>query len=94
MAVITQSASIPPFYVALYGGFLCVETYTPLPNTARRTDADGNISKYYTVADVRMATPWPSFEDADAAAKWATGLLYPPDLRYSAVLAPSFGTRE
>lgn len=76
----------PPFYIALYGGFLCVEHYSGLDN--RR------ITKAYTVADVRLATPWDTFEQADLTAKWAVKQLYPPDLRYFAILAPTFGHAE
>jgi hypothetical protein len=71
-----------PYYIALYGGFLVVEDYaTP----------GGNRTKVYTVANSRLATPFDTFEQADGAAKWAANTLYPPDLRYFAILAPSFG---
>lgn len=94
MDVIIQQAAIPPFYVACYGGFLCVETYMPAPGLKRRTDENGNVTKCYTIADVRMATPWPTFIEADEAGHWATGVMYPPDFRYYAILAPAFGERS
>lgn len=87
-------SAIPPFYVACYGGFLCVERYYPAPGAKGRTDQDGTITKTYTVADVRLATSWTDFEDADAMAKWAMGRMYPPDLRYFAILAPTFGNSD
>lgn len=72
-----------PYYVALHGGFLVVEGYdTPT----------GWREKAYTVSDCRLATPYPSFEKADAVAKWATGHLYPPDLRYFALLQVANGS--
>lgn len=71
-----------PYYVALYGGFLVIESYaTP----------GGDRTKTYTVADARLAQPFATYEQADATAKWAVNQLYPPDLRYFAILAPSFG---
>lgn len=84
----------PPFYVACYGGFLCVERYLPPVGSKARTDQDGYVTKTYTVPDVRLASTWSDFETADDAAKWAVGLLYPPDLRYFAVLAPIFGQSD
>jgi hypothetical protein len=74
-----------PYYIAGYGGFIVVESY-PGPS--------GNIDKLYTVPNVRLATPFPSYEQADAAAKWAINKLYPPDLRYFAILAPTFGEHD
>lgn len=73
---------MPPFYIAVHGGFLIIERYaTP----------HGQQTKVYTVGDVRLATPFDSFEQADANAKWAVGQLYPPDLRYFALLqVPTF----
>lgn len=71
-----------PYYIAVYGGFLVVEHY---PGPDQRP-----VTKVYTVANVRHASPWASFERADATAKWAVGQLYPPDLRYFAILAPAF----
>jgi hypothetical protein len=71
-----------PYYVAVYGGFLVIETY---PDGAGRT-----ITKVYTVPNVRHATPWPNFLIADSTAKWAVGQLYPPDLRYFAILTGAF----
>lgn len=76
---------MPPYYVAVYGGFLVIESYdTP----------HGERTKTYTVPNVRLASPFPQYLDADAAAKWAVGQLYPPDLRYFAILAPTFGTED
>lgn len=75
-----------PYYIACYGGFLCIENYWD--------NNDNRQSKAYTVGDVRVATPWDDFEAADAAAKWAVTRLYPPDLRYFAILAPTFGQFE
>lgn len=72
-----------PYYIAVYGGFLVVEKY---PGPVGRPE----VSKMYTVGDVRLATPWHDFASADAAAKWAVGQLYPPDLRYFALLAAAF----
>jgi hypothetical protein len=74
-----------PYYVALYGGFLVIESYDSL---------DGPRTKTYTMTDVRLATPYDTFEKADSAAKWAVGHLYPPDLRYFAILTPSFGGQD
>lgn len=76
-----------PYYVAVFGGFLVVETY------ATPDDEGGSRSrtKAYTIADVRSATQWPTFESADATAKWAVNHLYPPDLRYFAVLVAPQG---
>lgn len=71
-----------PYFIAVYGGFLVVESYP---------DHDDKIhTKVYTVANVRHATPWPNFEAADGAAKWAVGTLYPPDLRYFGILTMAF----
>lgn len=73
-----------PYYVAVYGGFLVVEYYNgPL----KQDGYHERLCKAYTIADVRSATPWNGFELADAAAKWAVNHLYPPDLRYFAILA-------
>lgn len=67
----------PPYYVAVYGGFLAVEAYdTPA----------GERIKVFTEQNVRLASPFDTFAKADAAAKWAVGHLYPPDLRYFALL--------
>jgi hypothetical protein len=74
-----------PYYVALYGGFLVIESYDTV---------DSVRTKAYTVADVRLAEPFDTFDQADAAAKWAVNKLYPPDLRYFAILAASFGTED
>lgn len=71
-----------PYYIAVYGGFLVVERYPD--------DVGRDITKVYTVPNVRHATPWPDFGAADAAAKWAVGQLYPPDLRYFAILTGAF----
>jgi hypothetical protein len=68
-----------PFYANLYGGFLVVEEYAG-PDMRK-------VTKTYTVPDVRLATPWPSFADADRRAKQSASQLYPPDLRYFAILA-------
>lgn len=73
-----------PYLIAVYGGFVVVESY-PAPDNER------TITKVYTVADARSATAYPDFASADAAAKWAVNTLYPPDLRYFALLqAPTF----
>lgn len=69
-------------YVALYGGFLVVEHY---PAGARQA------TKAYTVPDARLATPFMGVDQADACAKWASHQLYPPDLRYFALLTPATG---
>lgn len=67
-----------PYYVAVYGGFLVIEHYdTP----------HGRLTKTYTIANVRCATQWDDFKTADLAAKYAVNHLYPPDLRYFALLA-------
>lgn len=71
-----------PYYVAVYGGFLVIESYDA-PDMRR-------ITKAYTISDARSATPWHDFDAADAAAKWAVNQLYPPDLRYFAILQPAF----
>lgn len=70
-----------PYYVAAYGGFLVSEEYDTL---------DGRQQKLYTVCNVRLAKPFDSFEKADAFAKWAVHRLYPPDLRYFAILGNPF----
>lgn len=75
-----------PYYVAVYGGFLVIERY--------QTHANGVRTKAYTVADCREAEPFNTFDQADSAAKWAVMHLYPPDLRYFAILAPSFGEQD
>ena len=67
-----------PCYIALYGGFLVVEAYDAPPGAS--------ITKCYTVSDCRSATPYPTFAAANAVAKWAANYLYPPDLRYFALL--------
>lgn len=72
----------PPYYVAVFGGFLVIEYYDGTP----RDGQPMRICKTYTIADVRSATTWHTFEAADAAAKWAVTHLYPPDLRYFALL--------
>lgn len=68
----------PPYYIACYGGFLVIED---VPNGHTRT---------FTVSNVRLATTFSSFLHADAAAKWAVGRLYPPDLQYFALLQVAF----
>lgn len=68
------------YYVAVYGGFLVTEFYDT---------SVGPKAKAYTVADPRLATPFPTFDQADRTAKWATHRLYPPDLRYFAILVPA-----
>lgn len=67
-----------PYYVALYGGFLVVERY--------RTDDNRTITKAFTDTNVRLASPFATFDEADATAKWAANQLYPPDIRYFAIL--------
>lgn len=73
-----------PYYVAVYGGFLVVESY-PVAGPRER-----NVTKVYTVGNMRHATPWDSFAAADLAAKQSVGFLYPPDLRYFAILVAAF----
>lgn len=68
-----------PYYVATFNGFLVVENVR-----------DARQRVVYTVADVRSATPFDSFEQADAAAKWGCGRLYPDDLCYFAIFTPAF----
>lgn len=69
-----------PYVIAVYGGFVVVESYdTP----------HGKQQKLYTISDSRSATPFDTFEKADATAKWAVGKLYPPDLRYFAIFVPA-----
>ena len=68
------------FYVAMCTGFLVIET--------RRTPT-GERTRAFTVPNPRVATPFDSFHQADAAGKWAGGYLYPPSVRYYAVLQPS-----
>lgn len=70
----------PPYYVALYGGFLVAESYFV---AGRKED----VTRMYTVADVRQADTWDTFAEADTMAKLAVEHLYPPDLRYFAILA-------
>lgn len=65
--------SHPPYFVACYSGFLVIEYVED-----RR--------KVYTVPNVRLATPFPSFDNADAAARTAIFAMYPPDLQYYAIL--------
>jgi hypothetical protein len=69
----------PPYYVAVYGGFLVAESFY----VAGR---DEEVTRMYTVTDVRQADTWDTFEQADTIAKIAVEHLYPPDLRYFAVL--------
>lgn len=71
-----------PYFIAVYGGFLVVESYEDNDQKLR--------TKVYTVSNFRHATPWPNFESADGAAKWAVATLYPPDLRYFGILSPAF----
>jgi hypothetical protein len=77
-----------PYYVAVCGGFLVVEYYG---SAVAKNGKRERICKSYTIADVRSATTWPTFELADAVAKWAVAHLYPPDLRYFAVLQVASG---
>ena len=67
-----------PFYVAAYGGFLVVERY-------RDNDGAERV-KVFTEPNVRMASVFDSFDEADSTAKWAIGRMYPPDIRYFAIL--------
>jgi hypothetical protein len=66
-----------PYYVALYGGFLVVERYLADNRT---------ITKAFTDTNVRLASQFDTFDEADATAKWAVNQLYPPDIRYFAIL--------
>jgi hypothetical protein len=68
-----------PFYVAVYGGFLVAEEY-------KAGNRQGKAMRIYTIADVRQADTWDTFAEADNIAKLAVEHLYPPDLRYFAVL--------
>lgn len=74
-----------PYYVAMYGGFLVLDEYS--------TDG-GLVQKLYTVADVRLASPFDTYLHADSCAKWAVGKLYPPGRRYFAIMCASFGSGE
>lgn len=67
------------FYVATYNGFLVIE---PVP---------GGRDRVYTDADVRCATPFGSFQRAEAAGKWGTGKLFPRDKSYFAVVQAAQG---
>jgi hypothetical protein len=77
-----EAPPVPLYYVAVYGGFVVMDEYRA-----------GDIlrQKIYTVPDARLATPFASFEAADSAGKHAVARLYPPDLRYFAILRPTFG---
>lgn len=68
----------PPYYVGTYGGYLAIE------------DADDGRVRTYMVADVRLASPFDSFAQADAAAKLAVE-VYPPDLAYFAIFTVARG---
>lgn len=67
-----------PYYVAVYSGFVVIERYD--------TPQKGEVTKCFTTPDCRSASTFQTFDDADAAAKWAVAHMYPPDLRYFAVL--------
>jgi hypothetical protein len=67
-----------PYYVALYGGFLVAEEYS--------VPGKGTEIRRFTVPDARQADTWDTFGQADKAAKIAVDQLYPPDLRYFAIL--------
>lgn len=71
------------YYVALYGGFAVNEQYP--------TRENGTTTKTFTTADIRTATSWDTAEAADAFAKYAVQMLYPPDLRHFAVLRTTTG---
>jgi hypothetical protein len=68
----------PPYYIAVYGGFVVLEN---VPNGYQRL---------YTAPNIRLATPFSTFENADATAKFAVQRLYPPDLQYFALLQVAF----
>lgn len=68
-----------PFFVATYNGFLVVEP------------VKGGRTRVYTDSDIRMATPFASFEQADKAAKWGVHQLFPSDLAYFALLQAPAG---
>lgn len=68
----------PPYFVATYSGFLVVES------------DDNDRPRTFAVANVRLATPFDSFEHADATAKWAVRRMYPDDLQYFALLQVSY----
>ena len=63
-----------PYYIAAYGGFIVIEEH-----------GDGR-RRVYTACNVRLATPFRDFLNADAIAKWAVAQLYPIDLQYFALL--------
>lgn len=65
---------MPPYFVATYSGFLVVE------------DVPGGRTRKFTVANIRLATAFPTFDAADRAAKWAVNQIFPPDLDYFAIL--------
>lgn len=67
-----------PYYVNVYSGFLVVESY--------KTSQNGQVTKCFTTPDCRSASTFDSWDDADRTAKWAVGLMFPPDLRYFALL--------
>lgn len=67
------------FYVATYNGFLVIE---PVP---------GGRDRVYTDSNVRYATPFSSFRQAEAAGKWGVGRLFPKDKSYFAVMQVTQG---
>ncbi|MGZ8317524.1 MAG: hypothetical protein ACXWVD_00345 [Telluria sp.] len=67
-----------PYFIATYNGFLVIERI------------EGGRDRVYTDADVRCATPFDSFEQADAAAKWGCNRLFPQDISYFAILKAAF----
>ena len=66
-----------PFYVAMKGGFLV---------TSR--SSDGRL-RARTTGDVRHATTWDTFEEADRAGGNAVRVLQRRETQYYAVLAPA-----
>lgn len=64
----------PPYYVAVYGGFLVVDEF----GHAKRV-------RSYTTPDPREADSWQTFAETDQIAKWAVARMYPPELQYFAI---------
>lgn len=76
-----------PYYIATYNGFLCIET-------PRDRHGQPGRQRLFTTANVREATSWPTFEQADAAALWGVNQLFPPDVNYFAIFqAPHWGPK-
>lgn len=70
-----------PYYVALYSGFVQLEDEHAPPDEQLR---------FTTIRNVREATSFDTFEQADDFGNWAVEFL-PRGLRYFAVLQSTIG---